>query len=85
MARRISEKTGLPFSKRNWRFFFLGLGVILIGYIFLSIPPAQGVFSLTLAPILLVVGYCVIIPVAILFPGHREAEVKESRDRTEKQ
>jgi uncharacterized membrane protein len=85
MARRISEKTGLPFSKRNWRFFFLGLGVILIGYIFLSIPPAQGVFSLTLAPILLVVGYCVIIPVAILLRGHREAGVKESRNRPERQ
>jgi hypothetical protein len=45
MARRISEKTGLPFSKRNWRFFFLGLGVILVGYIFLSIPPAYSVVT----------------------------------------
>ena len=85
MARRISKKTGLPFSKRNWRFLFLGLGVIFIGYILLWIPPAQGVCSLTLAPILLVVGYCIVIPVAILLPGHREAEVKESRGRTEKQ
>jgi hypothetical protein len=56
----------LPFSRRNWRTFFLGLGAIILGYTFLSIPPATGFLSLTLAPILLVGGYCVLIPLSIL-------------------
>ena len=29
-------------------------------------PPANGFFSLTLAPILLVLGYCVVFPYAIM-------------------
>jgi len=65
MAKRKPTYT-LPFTKRNWTLFFLGLAVIVLGYIFLRIPPAEGFFSLTLAPILLVIGYCVLIPIAIL-------------------
>jgi hypothetical protein len=42
-------------------FFALALAVIVIGYLTL----AAG--SITLAPILLVLGYCVLVPVAIVF------------------
>ena len=55
-----------PFTKKNWILFAIGLFTILLGYVLLSIPPADGFLSLTLAPILLVVGYCVLIPMAIL-------------------
>ena len=50
----------------DWRLFGIGLAVIVVGYIFLRIPPAEGFWSLTLAPIILVAGYCVLIPLAIL-------------------
>lgn len=57
-------------GRRNRRLFWAALGTIALGYIFLSIPPAEGIFSLTLAPILLVAGYCVLVPLAILLrPG----------------
>ena len=56
----------LPFSRRNWRLFFLGVGSIVLGYVVLSIPPATGFLSLTLAPALLVGGYCILIPLSIL-------------------
>ena len=65
MVRRNTIPT-LPFTKRNWTLFFLGLAVIVLGYLFLRVPPAEGFLSLTLAPILLVIGYCVLIPIAIL-------------------
>jgi hypothetical protein len=65
MARRNTIPT-LPFTKKNWALFFVGLAVIVLGYLFLRVPPAEGFFSLTLAPILLVIGYCVLIPIAIL-------------------
>ncbi len=55
-----------PFTRKNWSLFLLGLAAIILGYALLSIPPATGFLSLTLAPILLVTGYCVLIPVAIL-------------------
>ena len=52
---------GLPFTRKNYYIFLAGLAAIVIGYIALS----QG--SITLAPILLVLGYCVIVPIAILY------------------
>ena len=50
----------LAFSRRNWMTFILGMVVIVVGFFALS----KG--SMTLAPILLVLGYCVIIPLSIL-------------------
>jgi hypothetical protein len=40
--------------------------VIALGFIFLSQKPVNGFMSLTLAPILLVLGFCVIFPYAIM-------------------
>lgn len=60
------EAAVLPFGKRNYLAFVIGLVVIAAGFIFL----AAG--DTVLAPILLVAGYCVIIPVAILM-GDKKA------------
>ena len=37
-------KRALPYSERNWRLFGLGLGVIALGYVFLSRPPVGWLF-----------------------------------------
>jgi len=65
-APRAKEKSVLPFTSKNYLLFAIGLLVIVIGYI------ALGYGSITLAPILLVLGYCVIIPVAIMINGGKE-------------
>ena len=57
----------LPFTRRNWAIFALGIATIVFGYVLLSIPPADGFWSLTAAPLLLVGGYCVLLPIAILY------------------
>ena len=49
-----------PFGKKNWIVLGAGLVSIILGFITL----ASG--SITLAPILLVLGYCVLIPVGIM-------------------
>lgn len=67
----------LPFTKKNYLLFFIGLVVIFIGYIALSRPPASNFWSLTVAPILLVIGYCVIIPIAIMLKGKGEGREQE--------
>ena len=61
------EETRWPFGPRNYIIFALAIAVIAIGYITL------GYGSMTLAPILLVLGYCVFIPIALLVRGHRES------------
>jgi hypothetical protein len=50
---------GLAFGRRNYILFGAGLLAILLGFFLLSRN------SITLAPILLVAGYCVIIPLAL--------------------
>ena len=75
--RKAAKGKTLPFGKRNYLLLFLGLLVIVLGYITLSRPPASNFWSLTVAPILLVIGYCVIIPIAIMLRskgGDRERE-----------
>jgi hypothetical protein len=48
------------FGPRNYILFGIALVIIILGYVSLS----QG--SITLAPILLILGYCVLIPIAIM-------------------
>ncbi len=59
---RKAKKTdsSLGFGKINYILMAVGLGMIVVGYIFL----ATG--DITVAPILLVIGYCGVLPAAIL-------------------
>ena len=64
MKRTTSEATSS--LRIDWPLFGIGLLVIIVGYLFLRTPPAESFWSLTLAPIVLVIGYCVIVPLSIL-------------------
>ena len=69
-ARKIES---VPFGKKNWIILGSGIGAIVLGFIAL----ASG--SITLAPILLVLGYCVLIPWGIMAKDTSKA----SEDRPE--
>lgn len=56
----------LPFTRRNYIIFGVSLLTILLGYWALATGPVDGFISLSLAPILLIIGYCILIPIAIL-------------------
>ena len=70
--RRPSERLRLPYTRRNGAILALGIGVIAIGYLCLAQLPVDGFFTLSLAPVLLVVGYCVLIPIGLLIGGRSE-------------
>ena len=74
----VSERLGLnfPWRRENYLLLLLGVVVIILGFIFLSIGPVESFWSLDLAPVLLVLGYCVIVPVAILY-RKREKEPQQ--------
>ena len=61
-----------PYGKKNYLVFALALVVIVLGFISL----AQG--SITLAPILLVVGYCVLLPIALIIKGRPEEDAPQA-------
>jgi hypothetical protein len=54
------ERPQIALTKKNYIIMGVGLATIIAGFITLS----GG--SMTLAPLLLVVGYCVLIPIALL-------------------
>jgi hypothetical protein len=66
---------GLPFTKLNYQILSAGILCIIFGYIALAQDPWNGTMPLVVAPILLVLGYCVIIPIGILFRKNTNAEV----------
>lgn len=68
----------LPFTKTNYQILGLGLIFIVAGYIALSQSPWDGTMPLVVAPILLVVGYCVLIPVGIMFRKKIEKDVNRT-------
>jgi NAD/NADP transhydrogenase beta subunit len=63
-----SRKEGpFPFGRENYLILLAGVVVIILGYLALSGDTVEGFMPLTLAPILLVIGYCVIIPIGIMY------------------
>ena len=64
--KRISE-ISLPFTKENYILLLVGILVIIIGYILMGIGGAYDALSLVVSPIVLVIGYCVLIPYAIFY------------------
>ncbi len=67
-------------EKTNYYILFAGIAVLILGYIFMSMGPWNSFTSLDISPILLVIGYLIILPLAILYKkrnGNSTAEIKE--------
>jgi len=56
-----------PLDKENYILLGIGILILIVGYVFLTQGPWSSFSSRTLAPILLVFGYCVVIPYAIFY------------------
>jgi len=64
-----SEQSHLHFAMtaKNYSIIGLGIIVIIVGYFLMDANSVDGFMPTVVAPILLVVGYCLIIPVGILY------------------
>lgn len=62
-----SKKSALPFTAENYYLFFAGLATIMVGYICMASGPVYGFLSLTISPIILCIGYLVLIPLALIY------------------
>ena len=58
---------GWAFGNTNYLLFGIGLLLVIIGYIFMSSGKVDSFQSLTLAPIMLFVGYIIVIPAALVY------------------
>ncbi len=54
-------------DKTNYILFFLGIITIIIGYFLMAKGEVNSTQALSIAPVVLLIGYLVIIPTAILY------------------
>jgi hypothetical protein len=61
MATKSNPDSGVPAQRRfRWKLFGVGMAAIILGYVLLAAN------NITIAPVLLVLGYCVLVPLAFL-------------------
>ena len=52
--------------KQNLILYYIAVGIILLGYLFLSIGDANSFTSITMGPVIIVIGYLIAVPFALL-------------------
>jgi|TARA_B100000900_G_scaffold66492_1_gene51721 hypothetical protein len=55
-----------PYKRKNYLLFGVGVFVIIVGYLIMYLGEVNSFQSLVISPLLLLVGYLVIIPIALL-------------------
>ena len=55
------------FDKKNYQIFGIGLVIIIFGYIIMATGETDSYQSTKIAPLILTLGYCGIIPLSILY------------------
>jgi len=65
-ARQPKREFTFPLEKQNFMIIGGGILIIIIGYFLMSANSVDGFMPTVVAPIFLVLGYCVVIPYGIL-------------------
>lgn len=60
---------GWSFNKTNYIIFIIGILFISFGYVIMANGTVNSFQSLTLAPIMLFLGYIIIIPAGLIYRG----------------
>jgi hypothetical protein len=69
---KTREKFQFPLTKTNFMIIGLGVLILIIGYICMAVPDDPDAFmTRTLAPILLVFAYLIIIPIGLFYRDKR--------------
>ena len=62
---KSTKVEGIIIGRKNIYLFLIGLISIVIAFILMAQPPVNGFLSRTLAPVILVLVYLIIIPISI--------------------
>ncbi len=78
--RKVGKKTyEFPLKKANYLIISVGILLLILGYVFMSLPDDPDAFlSRTLAPILLVIAYLIVIPIGIMYRGGKAKTASQS-------
>lgn len=80
---RLHLFEGWTFTKKNYLLFAAGILIIITGYIIMAKGEVDSFRALTLAPVLLFLGYIIVIPLALIYRdksvfSHKEQETTET-------
>jgi hypothetical protein len=64
----------MPFDAKNMRIIAIGIAVIVLGYVVMYVSPTMSDMALTVSPILLLLGYCVIVPMGIMAGARKKRD-----------
>ena len=67
------------FTAKNYKLIGLSLVLLALGYVFLAQGPVNNPLSKTVAPLILVGVYCVLIPLAIAVKGKDEKKSEQKK------
>ncbi|HON12294.1 MAG TPA: hypothetical protein PLE24_15635 [Chitinispirillaceae bacterium] len=67
------------FSSINYKLFARSLVLLVVGYIFLAQGPVDSTLSKSVAPLILVGVYCVLIPVALAVKGKEQKKSPQQK------
>jgi len=75
MAKAVKkENPALIIGRTGGILFAAGLAIIIYSFIIMWEPPVDGFYTRTLAPVLLIIAFLVIIPLAILIKPKQDSE-----------
>ena len=77
-VRKSKHDEIFPLERENYIILLIGLIVIIFGYIALAGNKVEGFSQLNIAPVLLVLGYCVIIPLGIMYRKKEKPKTTDS-------
>ena len=60
-----------PFNKTNYVIFGIGIVSIVVGYLLIASNSVDSYMSTKIGPVILFVGYCLIIPFSIFYNGKK--------------
>ena len=60
-----------PFNKTNYVIFGIGIVSIIIGYLLIASSSVDSYMSTKIGPVILFIGYCLIIPFSIFYSGKK--------------
>lgn len=62
----------MPLERKNIMFIVFGVAVVSLGYILMGSGDALGFVPLNISPIVLVIGYLIVIPMGIMYGARRK-------------
>ena len=82
--RQKKELSHLHFAMTSKNYVIIGIGIVIIvvGYLLMSENSVSGFLPTVIAPVLLIFGYCVVVPAGILFndKGVNDKPVEEVKE-----